>query len=202
MPQYWHIVEALLALHKQAKGGKVPAFNRADLRAWSDKIRARPTSAQLALDHMERSGFVRRVKVEPGKAKQGMCSYAATPEGMAAAKAAYDSWKHAALSAAGAKASRPRQAAAFAARLWSLLRMRKSITPPEAAATLVDAGDNVATATGTASQYLRSWSAGHPEAIQISKQRGARGALRYVLVKDLGPVPPVTTKKARGGATA
>lgn len=205
MPQYWYMIEALVALGRHQRSAAT-TFTRADLIAWSEKLKDRRTAAQMALDHLALSGLVRRVTRSEGAppVKQGSWCYRLTTEGMAAAKEAYKAWKHQALSAAGAKASRPRSSVSFGSRLWALFRMRKTLSPAEAAATLVDAGANVARATNTASQYLRRWSQMHPEAIQVSKQRATKGAFRFVLVQDLGPVPPVTTapKKAQGGAVA
>jgi hypothetical protein len=203
MPQYWFIVEALLALAAQRKGAAArKPFTRADLRTWSDKIGKRPAGAQHALDHLERCGMIRRASEE--LQTKGLIRYLVTPEGAAAAGAAADERKRQALSVAGAKASHPRPAGSFCARLWALLRLRTTITAPEAAATLIDAGENVSTATNTASQYLRLWASAHPDAVQRSKRRAMHESQRYVLVKDLGPTPPVATnsKKARGGAVA
>ncbi len=192
-------------LDKHRRASKVP-FARADLVAWSTKFAQRKGAPGQALDHLMHAGLIRRVvgEVEGQRAqKSGLHRYQLTAEGMAAAAAAAQARKHALLSAAGAKASRPRDSRSFGARLWRLLRMRQTLTAPEAAETLVDAGGDVDRASATAAHYLRLWTAAHPQEIQLSKQQGARGAQRYVLVKDLGPVPPVTTgtKKARGGAT-
>jgi hypothetical protein len=204
MPQYWFVVAALLALAARGKTDAGRPFTRADLRAWSDNIRKRPAGAQHALDHLERAGLIRRVHVAPGELPPppGLVRYVLTPEGAAAAKAA-DAERVRAARAAGCikgNKSRPRQQDSFVVRLWALFRMRKALTGPEAAETLVDAGQDVRRAARTAGQYLRCWQAMHPNAIQVAAQRLA-GAYRFVLVQDLGPQAPVIPNElARGGA--
>ncbi len=207
MPQYWFIVEALLALAAHPKAA-AKAFTRAELRSWSQRLKERPTGVQQALDHLQRCGMVRRLAGAPSDQplKPGTWRYRLTPEGAAAARAAADTHRHATLSAAGKKGNqaRARSKTSYSARVWALLRMRRTLSAPEAAAVLTDVGDDVRKAANAASQYLRRWADSHPEAIQVSKQRGANGAHRYVLIKDLGPVAPIATppNKARGGAAA
>ena len=200
MPHYWYLVEALIALHGHRKAAQ-RGFSRAELRAWSEKISTRPRSAQLALDHLLACGLAHRTKVDPTAAKPGQLYYVLTADGAAAAKAAHEvrmSEDRAARCVALNQAT-PRDRTSFLNRLWALLRMRRAITAPEAAATLVDAGGNVARAAETAQTYLYRWAQMFPGAIQTSAHR-VDGALRYVVVNDLGPEPPVipTTKKARG----
>jgi hypothetical protein len=212
MPQYWFIVEALLALAAHRKDPAKP-FTHADLKAWSKRFRERPSGVQQALDHLERCGMVRRLAGAPSDKplKPGTWRYQLTPEGAAAAKAAREAHGRAAMSRGGTKANttRPRDSTSFAARLWSLLRMRRTLTAAAAAATLVDAGEDVIQAARTASKYLRLWVRLHPAAVQISAQRCRTGGFRFVLVEDLGPKAPVTTKpptmtnkRAQGGAAA
>ncbi|HSW16669.1 MAG TPA: hypothetical protein VLJ86_05545 [Ramlibacter sp.] len=207
MPQYWYIVEALLTLARVQRQ-RTRTFTRADLIAWSPRFQQRTTGAQLALDHLAAAGLVRRITVKDGAQpdKKGAWTYVLTPEGAAAGKAACDAHKHAALSAAAKKgvAMRPRLKGTFAAKLWALLRLRQVLTAPEAAATLVDAGGNVAVATSTASKYLLLWTQLRPDAIQISGQKLKCNTNRFVLIKDIGPDAPKVTypKKAQGGAAA
>lgn len=206
MPQYWFIVEALLVLYERLKDSRKP-FTRDKLLAWSEKFRARPTGVQQALDHLERCGMVRRLPRAPGEKplKPGTVRFVLTAEGAAAASGAADARRRTALSSAGTKAnrSRPRDAGAFITRLWALLRMRVTLSAAEAAATLVDAGEDVRKGAATASKYMRSWARLYPHAVQISKQREASGGMRFVLVKDLGPTAPVIPNtRAQGGAAA
>lgn len=204
MPQYWHVVEALVALARH-KIGAGKRFTRAQLAAWSEKLAGRPRAAQMAIEFMAASGMVRRVpKDSDQKLKPGTWCYQVTPEGAAASKAAHDAYLHEARAAGcrNGNANRPRNAGSFSARLWVLLRLRKTLTAPEAAATLVDAGGNVRRAAATAVLYLRAWSRMHPDAIQVGAKRVA-GSWRFVLIRDLGPEAPVIPNKSRApGGTA
>lgn len=207
MPQYWFIAEALVTLHAHCRRS-AGHFTRDHLKAWSEKFRERPTGVQHAIDHLERCGMVRRAPgvADEKRPKPGVTRFILTAEGAAAAKAAAQAHHYAGLSAAAKKgaAMRPRPKGTFAAKLWALFRMRRAITAAEAAATLVDAGANVATGVRTASQYLRLWARLCPQHIQVSKQKGPAGAYRFVMVADFGPhAPAVTTPTGpEGGATA
>jgi hypothetical protein len=94
----------------------------------------------------------------------------------------------------------------YASRVYGLLRARRVLAAPDAAATLIDAGEDVKAATERAAQLLRTWSQMFPHALQASAKR-IDGATRYVLLKELGEVPPprasqIRTNRARGGAPA
>lgn len=86
----------------------------------------------------------------------------------------------------------------FAARLWALMRARQMLDTETAAATLVDAGDDVAKAAKTAQRYLARWAS--TGALTESKHRMPSGCKRYVLVKD-SLTPPAWTPKAVARAT-
>jgi hypothetical protein len=195
MSQYWYITEAFLVLGKNAKDSSV-TFSKADLIRWSSNFPGRKIGAQMALDQFLKVGMARLVGDTPVRKKQRL--YALTPEGIAAAKAACEARWNAGRSLGGkhSNQTRERLTDTFVRKLWALFRMRQSLTGQEAAATLVDAGGDVTTATRTAFQYLRNWSLVHPEAIQVSKKRVGR-AYRFVLTKDLGPEPPVVSCKER-----
>lgn len=200
MPQIWFMVEALIALARYRRDGKKP-FTRADLRAWSEKIKARPKAAQHALDHLEACSLLRRGKPEGVVLRSpGLVSYMLTPEGRAAAIAAQDTQYRAENAVRGLQ-----EPGSFDSRVFALLRMRRALTGPEAASTLVDAGGDVKGTAKRASALLRSWSEVYPDAIKVGEQR-FQGAVRYVLVKEIQPAAPAltTTKKnaARGGAIA
>jgi hypothetical protein len=192
---YWYITEAFLVLGKNAKDTSV-TFGKADLIRWSSKFPARKIGAQMALDQFLKVGMARLIGDTP--VRKGRRVYALTSEGIAAAKAACEArWSAGrVLGGKHSNLTRERLTDTFVRKLWALLRMRQSLTGPEAAATLVDAGGDVKTATRTASQYLRNWSLVHPDAIQVSKQKVGH-AYRFVLTKDLGPEPPVVSCKQR-----
>jgi hypothetical protein len=204
MPQYWHMVEALVMLARNVRSVSA-TFTRADLVAWSQAFKERPTAAQPALDHLAASGFVRRVP-RPADAKPtraGTWTYTLTASGLVAAKAAREARARDARAQGMRKvnAARPRATSSFSARLWSLLRMRTALSAADAAQTLVDAGGDVDVATRTASTYLRAWARAFPDAVKVSAKPEARGAYRFVLVRDLGPTPP-TTKPVHEGVAA
>lgn len=88
--------------------------------------------------------------------------------------------------------------ATFASRLWALMRARRILDTDTAASTLVDAGDDVATAAKTAQRYFARWASVY--AIRESARRTATGHKRYVLVTDT-PEPPAWTPKSKARAT-
>jgi hypothetical protein len=195
MPQCWYITEAFLVLGKNAKNTGV-TFTKADLIGWSSNFPGRKIGAQMALDQFLKLGMARLVGDTPVRKKQRV--YALTAEGIAAAKAACDArWQAGrALGGKNSNQTRERLRDTFVRKLWALFRMRQSLTGQDAAATLVDAGGDVKSATRTAAQYLRHWSLVHPEAIQVSAKKVGH-ANRFVLTKDLGPEPPAVSCKER-----
>jgi hypothetical protein len=204
MPQYWHMVEALVMLARHVRSTST-TFTRAELVAWSPAFQERPTGAQHALNHLAAGGFVRRIPrpVNVKWARNGTWTYTLTAEGLVAAKAAREARAREARAQGMRKvnATRPRATSCFAARLWSLLRMRTALSAADAAQTLVDAGADVERATRTASSYLRAWARSYPDAIKVSAKPEPRGAYRFVLVRDLGPTAP-TIKSVQERAAA
>ncbi len=199
--ELWYVGAAMVALGRNLAQAR-RSFTYADLRAWSDELAKRPRAAWHAVEALRAHGLVTKGE-RPQRRVATNQFFVLTPDGIAAAQAAR---------AAQAKASRARSARAlsdarrgdsgFADRLWSLLRMRRQLTPDEAAGTLVDVGDDTARATATASCYLRAWAKAHPEAIQRSVRR-INHFHRYILVQDLGPQKPAVSRKgAQGGAAA
>jgi hypothetical protein len=203
MPQYWHTVEALVVLAKHVRSTSA-TFTRANLVAWSKAFQERPRSAQHALNLLAAGGLVRRIPrpADAKPAKSGTWTYVITADGLVAAKAARAARARTAMveGVRKANASRPRATSSFVAKLWSLLRMRTTLTAADAAQTLVDAGADVERATRTASTYLRAWARLHPDAIKVSAKTETRGAYRFVLVRDLGPNPPVISRVQEGAA--
>lgn len=85
---------------------------------------------------------------------------------------------------------------ALSTRLWALLRLRKTLTAEDGAATLIDAGTrDFATAQRLIEGYLRNWAKAVPEVVQISA-KPVNGAKRYVMVKEGGEIPPPTKAAA------
>ncbi len=94
--------------------------------------------------------------------------------------------------------ARPPSTGTFVARLWALMRARRTLDALTAAETLVDAGGNVTTAARTASGHLSRWAAAG--ALAEGRKREANGCKRYVLVQD-SPHPPAPPRKGRGAGS-
>ncbi|MDP3225845.1 MAG: hypothetical protein Q8M96_22150 [Rubrivivax sp.] len=168
-------------------------FTAAQLQAWvgnditSDQ-RVHATSRLCALQFVrDRVAVVQDERVDV---------YTVTPDGEAAIHAT----RLGHVRKSGPKTTRkanPVLANAFTTRLWQLVRIRKVITPRQAAETLCDAGaDDFERRRDTARKCLRRWA--NAGALAEGKQRvGAQGTSngdkRYVLVKD-SPQPPVWHK--------
>lgn len=94
------------------------------------------------------------------------------------------------------RAARLDEPTVFRDRLWSLLRIRQALTANEAAAVLIDAGDDVDRAERHARELLQHWHAVAPSAIAVSARKIA-GRSRYVLLRD--QVTPPTAHGIGGG---
>lgn len=88
----------------------------------------------------------------------------------------------------------------FVARLWALLRARGMLDSNSAAATLVDAGEDVEKAAKNAQRYFARWAS--VGGCEESRLREANGCKRYVISKDAGPNPPAWTPKAKARRAA
>jgi len=163
---------AALAAHRKTRAGAT--FTIEQLRAWDPALRG-PKAAH-ATDKLKRMEFIR--SVTPGQ-------YVLTGDGAAAVQAAAQG--HVLRSGQHGPKNRPPDAASFAARLWALLRARRVIDSGTAAATLVDAGNDVAAAETRAQAYLRKWE--RAGLVTSSARRLPGGRKQYVLIKDT-PHPP------------
>nr|WP_315237681.1 hypothetical protein [uncultured Albidiferax sp.] len=186
----WFIGEALQALARNLKAAA--AFDRADLVKWTPGIAARPRAAGTALEHLKVLGFIAYVpRPEQRPSVKGQVFYGITPDGIEAAKTAQaEALRQVRAKAALQMSDRTRASSDFAARLWALVRMRKTLTAQDAAELLTDAGNDVAKAKAQASTYLLTWSTAFPDALQVSAKRFG-GFKRYVLLRDLGPSVPM-----------
>lgn len=170
----WVTAAALAALAEHHKTRRGCTFTLDQMRRWAPGLVGSKTRS--ALDKLKKLEFV--VSTKPGH-------YVLTADGAAAVQAAADGQvlkcgQH------GPK-NRPPAAESFAARLWALLRARKVVDSGTAAATLVDAGGDVAAAEARAQVYLRKWQ--RAGAVDASKRRLPDGRKQYVLVQDT-PNPP------------
>ena len=192
----WPIVAALVALgqHRYPKSGE--PFTEADLARWVPTF-PKYSYARLAIDRLVLRKEVERL---PDSTILSACSrpihsWRLTSTGAQTARAAYIA--DLALNPAAHRGQAAEPVDPLAARLWSLLRIRRALTADEAATLLVDAGEDVAPVRSQISAFLLAWSRHFPEAIQISTKR-VDGFKRYVLLAELGSTPPaIRVKKAK-----
>lgn len=193
----WTSAAVLVAL--AARGlDKGDTFTSTQLRAWVPALKE-GNRFKRAMATLEANQFFSyRMHTEPGSA-QSQAVYTVTTTGAEAIKAAASGT----VRKSGPKGPHGKNRAVppstFAARLWALMRARQMLDTETAAATLVDAGQDVAKAAKTAQRYLARWSS--TGALAVSKQRMPGGCKRYVLLKD-SPEPPAWTEKAKARAAA
>lgn len=173
-------------------------FMSGQLRSWVPQLQ-KSHRLKHAVETLKDNGFISsRMQTEPGSA-QSQAVYTVTTTGAEAIKAAASGT----VRKSGPKGPHGKRRAVppstFAARLWALMRARQMLDTETAAATLVDAGQDVAKAAKTAQRYLARWSS--TGALAVSKQRMPGGCKRYVLLKD-SPEPPAWTEKAKARAAA
>lgn len=130
-------------------------------------------------------GFVKHRIDSDGRKRVDV--YTVTAEGAAAIEAA----RQGHVRKSGPKTTRkpnPVDPHAFSTRLWDLMRLRKMLTPAEAAETLCDAGDDdFEKRRATARKCLRRWcNAGAlaEGARRVGAAGSSNGDKRYVLLKD------------------
>lgn len=156
-----------------------------DLATWS--AIGRGAYCRLVVGELERAGLAEPIiddpasRVRTGRAKpQAEPRWRLTPAGRAAvrAAAATDSFEH---------------------RVWRLLRIRSVLTASDAAECLVDAGGDVTRAERAAVQILARWHRLAPSVVGVSV-RQVGGQRRYVLVRDIGELPPIAAEPKGAGA--
>lgn len=193
----WFIGEALIAIGRNLD--KAECFSHAELAKWRPEVAERSTIPLRALKHLHLSGFVTPIQRPTNKPwlGNGVHYYAITSDGKEAAIAAAAEATRLARSKGALKMSEvTRGSSVFAARLWSMFRLRQQLTALDAAELLTDAGGDIEAAKVRAATYLRTWAKAFPAEIQVSAQR-FDGFKRYVLLKDLGPSVPAVGIHAR-----
>jgi hypothetical protein len=130
---------------------------------------------------LQRAGLAEPMEADPAaRMRTGRAKAAAEPR-----------WR---LTGAGQAAVRATAATdSFEHRVWRLLRNRNVLTASEAADCLVDAGGDVARAERVAVQILARWHRLAPSVVTISA-REVGGQRRYVLVRDIGDLPPIAAE--------
>lgn len=186
------VVSALLvalAARRVAKGG---VFTRDDVRAWVPAIKTE-SQAKHTTSTLLQCGFVSSERLLTARAHT-YTRYTVTAAGAAAIEAAGSGKRVTSGPKGPHQVDRRVGKDTLPFRLWSLMRVRGILDSETAVATLVDAGNDFKNARETAQRYLARWaSAG---ALTVSRRREANGCIRYVLVKDTGPTPPVGPTKA------
>lgn len=180
----WVTAEALRALAVHDRGEKGRQFRADQLAGWTVKTLT-PEQRVHASTRLCALGFVHhQVMVLAG---ERVDLYTVTAEGAAAIEAARQGHvrKSGPKTTRGPKAVDPH---AFSTRLWDLMRLRKMLTPLEAAETLCDAGDgDFEKRRATARKCLRRWcNAGAlaEGARRVGAVGSSNGDKRYVLLKD------------------
>lgn len=190
----WVTAEALKALAAQRKAAG-DSFGATELADWT-RHALTPEQRVHASSRLCALGFVlHSVEVVEG---QRVDLYLVTPEGAAAIEAA----RAGHVRKSGPKTTRGPDTPdphAFSTRLWALMRLRKMLTPSQAAETLCDAGDgDFDKRRATARKCLRRWcNAGAlaESARRIGAQGCNNGEKRYVLITD-SVAPPRWRKPA------
>lgn len=194
----WTSAAVLVALAERGlKAGD--SFTSRQLRAWVPQFRS-GQRMKYSMETLSGNGYVRSAPCFDKKSCQNFTTYTITSTGAEAIKSAAAGRQLKSGPKGPHSQNRAVPPTTFAARLWSLMRARGMLDTETAAATLVDAGGDVATAAKNAQRYFARWaSAG---ALTESSHRLPGGRKRYVLVKDSGPTPPAWTPKAKARRAA
>lgn len=195
----WVTAEALKALAARPLSAG-SEFSAVDLAAWTASTLT-PEQRVHATSRLCMLSFVRHHVAVIADERTDV--YTITPDGCAAIQAA----RLGQVRKSGPKTTRkgnPVKASAFSTRLWQLVRIRKILTPREAAETLCDAGeDDFERRRDTARKCLRRWC--NAGALAEGKKRvgaegNSNGDKRYVLLKDSAEPPTWhKPKHAAGG---
>lgn len=192
----WYVAAALVALGKYLPSDTKTPFSASDLARWVPTY-PKPGTAMLAINSLVRAEYLALIPENTVRTAflMPICYWHLTTAGAEAAAAALKA-DRALNPAAHGDITPDAPVDPLAARLWSLLRIRRALTADEAASVLADAGDDIAAARRQLGALLLAWSRRFPEGLQISKKRIGKFK-RYVLLVDLGGTPPsIRVKKA------
>lgn len=182
MTMSWFTGLALCALGEHARPGK--PFTVRHLAGWAPPFAARIGYAKLALQDLRRRGLVELAQPTAILRQHQLDSarWLLTVDGHVLARSVLQEHPNAALG----------DATALAARLWALLRIRRSLTSAQAAAVLLDAGQGDAVRMQRQiADILRGWARTVPHALKL-RAVPQDGCKCYVLVVTIGRrAPPV-----------
>lgn len=194
----WTSAAVLVALaQRDIKAGDTVTSRQ--LRAWVPRLR---TGQRLkhAMETLGSNGYLKGKSTLDAGTGESFSTYTVTSMGAEAVKAAGAGKQFKSGPKGPHHHDRAVPPETFAARLWALMRARGMLDTETAAATLVDAGQDVSKAEKTAQRYFARWAS--TGALAESAQRLPGGRKRYVLVADCGPMPPAWTSKAQTRRTA
>ncbi|MDD2711391.1 MAG: hypothetical protein PHU77_00585 [Simplicispira sp.] len=202
-PAFWFMPVAMVTLARHLS--RTPrAFTASELLAWAPEL-GKPSTTRYACLTLQHRGILQiapSVAPSGGRKPTNPQTWQLTPDGMLACKAAlHETAKLSRSATLKARNLERALAGTLYLRLWSLLRIRKALTAPEAVGLLADAGDDMAAKLRSVRNYLHRWYRARPDAIQISARR-VDSYQRYVLVQDIGPMPPLAPIKKKQEAAA
>lgn len=199
MKQIWFISLVLVTLGQHLCRKPRP-FTVAELFAWAPDL-GRISAAHRACSLLAQKGYLEPCPApenDPGANKNPHrpARWQMTDIGREAARAAQ-------LAAASRKRSETLTSLneartfpqALTERLWTVLRVRRVITVPDAVNVLGDAGADVRSLRTYISNLLAQWHTLIPDTVQVSNQRIGR-CKRYVLVGNVGRLPPPQLRNA------
>ena len=189
---FWFMPIALAVLGRVRCRHPRP-FTASELLEWAPELRTQRT-ARMACEAMQRGGLLTgepaATAPDVRRPTNPVFLWSLTPDGVTACKAAQQEQASQARSVATKEHNAQRaHPGALRNRAWALLRIRQALTAQEAAGVLADAGDDVGGMERVLGKYLLQWEQARPDAIQVSARRINRFK-RYVLVKDIGNLPP------------
>lgn len=187
--QPWFIVAALRGIGRHVKN-TTQSFTVGDVVGWDEDLKDAAPKVRLAMDRL----VFHKMAAAVAQTRDGLLRpvmplerrWTLTAKGLGTCQSVLRE-QH------GTKGP---DAKALSTRLWSLLRLRKVLTPEEGAETLIDAGSrDFSAAQKQIAGYLRAWSKLVPDSVQVGA-RATKGGKRYVMVKDGGATPPPTKATA------
>lgn len=197
-PAFWFIPLILVALDRQI--GRTPRpFTTMEALAWVPELETARTARTACRVMYLRGLFMRTPDVVPPGMRRpaNPHTWQLSPKGLEACRAARQEAVAASRSAKAKERHQQRPVSStLYGRLWNLLRMRQSLTSEDAVGVLADAGEDTRAIQESIKRYLHGWAKARPDAVQISARR-INGYLRYVLVQDIGAIPPPAKAEAK-----
>ena len=177
----------LLELHRRGVCREGDEFTRAQALDWVPELAPSSDRLRSAVQYLLRRSWVTNSKRLDEQCRTCV-TYTLTAAGADAVRAAGGGKVLRTQPKGPSGARRPPEADTLAARLWALLRVRGMLDANSAVETLLDAGDDTASAVRTVRKYLSAW---HKAGVLALSAQRVRGSKRYVLTQDAQHPPPV-----------